>query len=86
MGFLFVLPRFSCVAYAFIFHICRPCGERESFQTRNLGSYKKIKGIPCSGENPKKFFLVRQIGFGQVSGNFRVISTKDFRFFDVNGV
>ena len=23
------------------FHICRPCGERESFQTRNLGSYNK---------------------------------------------
>ena len=23
------------------FHICRPCGERESFQTRILGSYNK---------------------------------------------
>ena len=23
------------------FHICRPCGERESSQTRNLGSYNK---------------------------------------------
>ena len=42
--------------------------------------------IPCSGENPKKFFIVRQIGLGQVSDSFRVIATQGFSGFDVNGV
>ena len=27
-----------------LFPICRPCGERESFQTRILGSYQSISG------------------------------------------
>ena len=39
-GYFYSFCRRSCVLPMLsLFHICRPCGERESFQIRNLGSY-----------------------------------------------
>ena len=38
--FLFVLPKFSCVAYAFTFPLKLGTWAVTSFQTRNPGSYQ----------------------------------------------
>ena len=48
MGFFYSFCRGSrALPMLSLFPICRPCGERESFQTRNLGSNYDI--ILCVG-------------------------------------
>ena len=48
MGFIFIsfasVP--TCLPMLSPFHICNPCSKRESFQTRNLSSYKD-SNPPC---------------------------------------